>query len=76
MSDRPSPSGRCINNILRLADVQEDSEGETRLSVSERRLRDPEVRAAFGDDLEVARRTKVVFGPDEEPWAEVDGVAG
>ena len=63
---RALPSGRLISDVLRLADVQEDlGGGRTRLRLSQRRLKQPEVRAALGAEAGIASTLTVVFDERE-----------
>lgn len=67
-----APSGRMIDAVLRFADVQEEVEGgRTRLRLSRRRLREPEVRAALGGDARRAGALSVVFDDREAEIVEV-----
>lgn len=70
---RPSLlSGETISNILRFADIEEDLGGGRVLNkLSERRLTDAEVRAAFGPDLARAAAVSVVWDEREGQIARV-----
>lgn len=63
----PPPSGRLVNEVLRLADIQEDlGGGRTRMRLSPSRLRQREVRAALGPDARRAACVSVIFDEQEE----------
>jgi hypothetical protein len=65
-------SGETISNILRFADIEEDLGGGRVLNkLSERRLTDAEVRAAFGPDLARAAAVSVVWDEREGQIARV-----
>ncbi len=71
-----APSGRLINELLRLADVQEDlGGGRVRLRLSKRRLRDREVRAALGPDAGRAADVAVVFDERQGEIVHVAAIA-
>ena len=66
-------SGRLISEVLRLADVQEDlGGGRIRMRLSKARLKQPEVKAALGEDVKRAAELAVVY---DEREAEVVDVA-
>ena len=66
-------SGRLISEVLRLADVQEDlGGGRIRMRLSPARLKQPEVKAALGEDVKRAAELAVVY---DEREAEVVDVA-
>lgn len=68
----PPPSGRLVNEVLRLADVQEDlGGGRTRLRISAKRLRQRDVRAALGPDARRAAVVSVIFDEQEEQIVQV-----
>lgn len=68
----PAPSGRMIDAVLRFADVHEEIDGRrTRLRLSRQRLRQPEVRAALGEDARRAAKMSVIFDDQEAEIVEV-----
>ncbi len=69
---RSLPSGRLISEVLRLADVQEDlGGGRTRLRLSQRRLKQPEVKAALGCETSLAATLSVIFDEREAQIVQV-----
>jgi len=67
-----APSGRMIDAVLRFADVHEEiDERRTRLRLSRQRLRQPEVRAALGQDARRAAKISVIFDDQEAEIVEV-----
>ena len=67
-----APSGRMIDAVLRFADVHEEIDGRrTRLRLSRQRLRQPEVRAALGEDARRAAKMSVIFDDQEAEIVEV-----
>ena len=67
-----APSGRMIDAVLRFADVQEEiDERRTRLRLSRQRLRQPEVRAALGQDARRAGQLSIIFDEQEAEIVEV-----
>lgn len=63
----PPPSGRLVNEVLRLADVHEDlGGGRTRMRLSPARLRQRDVRAALGSEARRAACVSVIFDEREE----------
>ena len=72
LNQRALLSGETISNILRFADIEEDLGGGRVLNkLSEHRLSDAEVRAAFGPDLARAARVSVVWDEREGQIARV-----
>ena len=70
----PLPSGRMINALLQFADLQEDlGGGRTRMRLSRARLRQPEVKAALGEDAERCADLAVVYDEREAEVVEVSG---
>ena len=68
----PAPSGRMIDAVLRFADVHEEIDGRrTRLRLSRQRLRQPEVKAALGQDARRASKISVIFDDQEAEIVEV-----
>ena len=69
---RALPTGRLISEVLRLADVHEDmGGGRTRMRLSQRRLKQPEVRAALGTDAGIASTLSVIFDEREAQIVQV-----
>jgi hypothetical protein len=67
-----APSGRMIDAVLRFADIQEEiDERRTRLRLSRQRLRQPEVKAALGQDARRASKLSVIFDEQEAEIVEV-----
>ena len=65
-------SGRLISEVLRLADVQEDlGGGRIRLRLSQARLKQPEVKAALGEDVSRAAELAVVYDEREAEVVDV-----
>jgi len=72
LAQRSLLTGETISNILRFADIEEDLGGGRVLNkLSERRLSDAEVRAAFGPDLARAAQVSVVWDEREGQIARV-----
>jgi hypothetical protein len=72
LTTHSAPSGRMIDAVLRFADVQEEIDGRrTRLRLSRQRLRQPEVRAALGQDARRAAKISVIFDDHEAEIVEV-----
>src|SRR3712207_2686018 len=76
----PSPtaiaSGRLISEVLRLADVQEDlGGGRIRMRLSKARLKQPEVKAALGEDVKRAAELAVVYDEREAEVVDVTAEA-
>jgi hypothetical protein len=73
---RALPTGRLISEVLRLADVHEDlGGGRTRLRLSPRRLKQPEVRAVLGPDAGLAATLSVIFDEREAQIVQVSNDA-
>jgi hypothetical protein len=61
-----------IDAVLRFADIQEEiDERRTRLRLSRQRLRQPEVKAALGQDARRASKLSVIFDEQEAEIVEV-----
>jgi hypothetical protein len=62
-----SPSGELINGILRFHDVVREQGGDIALlRVSEARLREPEVKAWFGEHARAAAGVSILYNQRED----------